>query len=203
MTGVPDGLWTAGRSEADLRRLYDGWADRYDADMMAGGMLGPSRVADALRRAVGDPRLPVFDFGCGTGMSGRALRDAGFETVHGADLSEAMLERARATKAYTSLTLTEPDAPVSVPQGVRGVSACGSICIGAGPPRLLPDLLRAMEDGAALVLSYNDDTIRDADYLQAMADVQSAGLARMERAEYGPQLPAMGRGATVYTLTRL
>ena len=202
MTGVPDDLWDPGRSEAQVRAFYDGWADHYDADMDASGMLGPRRVADALRRFVA-PDAPILDFGCGTGACGAALRAAGFGTVHGVDLSAAMLERARARDAYATLTLAEPDAAVTVPEGVGGVAACGSISVGAGPARLLPDLLGAMSAGAVLVLTYNDDTLRQADYMRALSDAQVDGAARLAWAEHGIQLPALGRGATVFALRRL
>lgn len=203
MNTIPDGLWRAGRSEADLRRLYDEWAARYDEDMAAGGMLGPRRVAEAMAAAVTDTAAPILDFGCGTGQSGVALREAGFTDIRGVDLSDGMLARARGTGAYADLALTEPDAPLSVLEGVAGVSACGSICIGAGPASLLRAMLEAMPEGVVLVASFNDDTLRDTGYMRALADVQVDGLARLERAEYGPQLPALGRGATILTLTRL
>ena len=201
--GVPKGLWTAGRSEADLRRLYDEWADRYDDDMIAAGSLGPARVAAMLSDVMESRRGPVLDFGCGTGAMGALLREQGFGPLHGVDLSRNMLDRAETLGVYNALSLTEPDGPVDIGEDTAAVTCAGSICVGAAPASTLAKVLDAMRPGAVLVLSYNDDTLRDADYMGAMAQVQVSGLARLDRAEYGPQLPALGRGATVYALTRL
>ncbi|UWQ20246.1 class I SAM-dependent methyltransferase [Jannaschia sp. W003] len=201
MTGLPENLWSEGRSEAELRALYDGWADRYDADMAAGGMLGPARSAEMMARFV-DPKAPVLDFGCGTGASGAALWAEGFRKIHGVDLSAGMLEKARERGCYASLTLSEPGAPVTVPEGVQGVNACGSISVGAAPPHVLTDLLRTMSPGAVLVATFNQDALRSRAYMHALADVQVDGLAVLERAEWGPQLRDLGRFATVLALRR-
>ena len=200
---LPRGLWTAGRSGTELRAPYDGWADRYDADMAAAGMLGPRRLLAMLLDRVGDGRGAVLDFGCGTGAMGPLLRDAGFGPIRGTDLSVAMLRRAEATGAYDALDLVEPGAPVSISSGTDAVTASGSICIGAGPPGLLGEVVEAMSPGAVLALSYNDDTLRDEGYMAALAKVQVVGRARLEAAAHGPQLPALGRGATAYALRRL
>ena len=200
---LPEGLWARRDDEGSLRPLYDGWAERYDADMQAAGTVGPARVAAMLERVLPDRAAPVVDFGCGTGAAGAALRHLGYEDVVGVDLSAAMLARARARGVYREVRQNEPDAPVAVPHGVRGVVASGSISIGAAPAGLLGRVLHAMAPGALLVLTYNDDTLRDAAYMGALADSQVGGFARLEAAEYGPQLPALGRGAAVYALRRL
>ena len=200
---VPDGLWGADRDEAGTRDLYDDWAARYDADMDRAGLIGPFRTAAALAEAGVDRAAPVLDFGCGTGRSGVAMRVAGFSDLHGVDLSPEMLARAEATGAYASLTRIDPDADPVVAPGTAAVMASGSICRGAGPARLLPALARAMAPGAVLVLSYNQDTLRDRAYLDALSEVQAEGTMRLDRATHGPQMRAPLRFATVYTLTRL
>ena len=40
-------------------------------------------------------------------------------------------------------------------------------------------------------------------YMRALADAQVDGAARLAWAEHGIQLPALGRGATVFALRRL
>ena len=200
---LPDGLWSRRDDEGAVRALYDGWAERYDGDMARAGALGPARTVAMLARFVPDRDAPILDFGCGTGAAGLELRAAGYEDVAGVDLSEAMLARARGRGVYRSLALAEPDAAVAIPRGVRGVVAAGSICVGAAPPPVLRRVAEAMAPGAVLALTFNDDTLRDGGYLRALADLQADGTVRLEAAEYGPQLPALGRGATAMALRRL
>ena len=200
---VPEGLWTDTRTESQTRAMYDAWAAAYDADMEAGGMIGPARVAEMLTRVVDDRAAPILDFGCGTGLCGVALSKAGFTTFDGVDLSAEMLRRAGALDLYRDLRLVEPDRPARVPEGIRAVTASGSICVGAGPARLLRELCESLAPGGVLVTTHNQDTLRDPDYMRLLADLQTEGVVRLEVAEHGPQLPALNRTATVYALRRL
>jgi predicted TPR repeat methyltransferase len=197
---LPKGLWSEARDGGATRAMYDDWADRYDADMAAAGMLGPARVI-AMLDAMQVPRdAPILDFGCGTGLCGTALAEAGFADIAGQDISEGMLAKARARGVYRDLTVTDPEAPITIPEGTRVVTACGSICVGAAPAPVLGQVARAMAPGSLLVATFNDDTIRDPDHVGELAKLQIDGTLRIERSEYGPQLPALGRGATVAAL---
>lgn len=102
-----EGRAVAGPPLDHVRRLYDGYADRYDDHLTSAlGSRAPRLAAEALARALSDgPAARVFDLGCGTGLSGLALRAAGVvggELV-GVDLSEAMCAKARETGAYASV----------------------------------------------------------------------------------------------------
>ena len=197
---LPDGLWTDPRDAGATRALYDDWADRYDADMAAAGMLGPVRVVEMLEAMGVAKDVPVLDFGCGTGACGAALAAAGYRDVSGRDISEGMIAKARARDVYRALEVVDPEAPIVVPERVGVVTACGSICVGAAPAPVLGQVARAMTADSLLVVTLNDDTIRDADHVGALAALQIDGTVRIERSEYGPQLPALGRGATVAAL---
>ncbi|MGB3408631.1 MAG: methyltransferase [Jannaschia sp.] len=197
---LPGALWSP-RSPQETVRLYDDWAASYDTDMDGSGYVGPARCARiAARVAAG---ATAHDLGCGTGLAGIALRQEGFETIDGSDVSDAMLVKARARNLYRSLTLSDPATPPVIAADATLVVACGVISFGAGPASLLVETLKRLPDGGWLVFTYNDTTLRDADYMGALADVQANGLARLELAEYGPQLPAQGRGCTVHALRRL
>jgi predicted TPR repeat methyltransferase len=41
-----------------------------------------------------------LDLGCGTGLVGKALWEAGFRNITGVDISESMMERARQSNYY-------------------------------------------------------------------------------------------------------
>ncbi|MEM7491429.1 MAG: methyltransferase domain-containing protein [Pseudomonadota bacterium] len=200
---LPKGLWSERRGDAETRALYDDWAARYDDDMAAAGMAGPERMAEMLARVLPDRDAPVWDFGCGTGLCGEALAAAGYRDLRGTDISEGMLEVARAKDVYRDLVLAAPAAEIAIPPDIRAVTACGSICVGAAPAPVLGQVARATPQGAWLLLTLNDDTIRDADHVRALGDIQIDGTVRLERAEYGLQMPALGRGATVVALRRL
>ena len=106
-----EGRAVAGPPLDHVRRLYDGYADRYDDHLTSAlGSRAPRLAAEALARALSDgPAARVFDLGCGTGLSGLALRAAGVVggDLVGVDLSEAMCAKARETGAYASVQAGE------------------------------------------------------------------------------------------------
>ena len=96
----------AGRlTGAFVRGLFDGYADRFDADLTGRlGYAAPAILARALAEAGGLPRgdRDVIDLGCGTGLSGAALRPFA-RRLAGVDLSPRMVERARDRGIYDRL----------------------------------------------------------------------------------------------------
>jgi predicted TPR repeat methyltransferase len=190
-------LWTR-RSPEETRDLYTEWAETYDADVTGAGYATPSRLAAALAAASPDLTAPVLDFGCGTGLSGKALKAAGFTTLDGTDITPEMLEKAKALGIYRTLWSSAPgDAP---PPGYATIAAIGVVSLGAAPAGTLSVLLDALVSGGLLGVSYNDATLADPDYMAALDAAQSR--AELIHDAYGPHLPAKDMGSRVYVLRR-
>jgi betaine-homocysteine S-methyltransferase len=78
-----------------IARTYDDLASTYGRLVRQAGYVLPAVMAarfrsacDALGRSAGDA---VIDAGCGNGLSGMALRDAGFTRVYGLDVSPGLI----------------------------------------------------------------------------------------------------------------
>ncbi|WP_343897733.1 methyltransferase domain-containing protein [Craurococcus roseus] len=87
-----------------VRDLFDGFAERFDADLAGGlGYRTPELLAATLRDAgapAGEGR--GLDLGCGTGLSGLALAPL-VRRLEGLDLSPRMLALARRRGVYAAL----------------------------------------------------------------------------------------------------
>lgn len=192
--------------DAEMRDAYDQWAEDYDKDVVGNGYLTPARIAQALAGFADRRDEPVMDYGCGTGLSGVALKEVGFSTIDGADLSHKMLEVARETKVYRDLSLVEPEAPLA-PQiaDYRAITATGVISRGAAPPALYKQMLEVMKPGALLAFSMNDLSLQDPEYAELVSQSAAAGQARVLSEEHGPHLAKYGKnsGSTVYVVERL
>ena len=95
-----------GEQAASLEERYDTWAATYDTDHDSWGWRGPDLVAAATLRHIGahEATATIVDAGCGTGMAGIALRNAGWSGVLvGLDLSQGMLDQASKSGAYDAL----------------------------------------------------------------------------------------------------
>ena len=90
-----------------IRRLFDGFADRFErtlVDQLA--YATPRRLAEFIRERVGEGFTTVLDLGCGTGLMAVELAADG-RCIDGIDLSPRMLEAARAKGLYDRLDEAE------------------------------------------------------------------------------------------------
>lgn len=181
--------------------LYDAWAQSYDEELTENGYATPARLARAMRLT--GCTGPVLDIGCGTGLSGEALRAEGFDTIDGTDLSDGMLDVARAKGIYRSLWRTDPAAPLPVTPGdYSSVAAAGVVSPGAAPAGMLDVILDILAPGGRLAFSYNDHALHDPAYTAALARHLADGSVKKIHEKHGPHLPEIGLNSTVYVIEK-
>ena len=191
------------RDAEETRALYDAWAASYEAEVGANGYVTPDRCAAALARFTDDLAAPVLDFGCGTGLSGAALRKAGFTCIDGVDLSRDMLQQARAKPVYRNLRQIEAgDPPVDTPGHYAAIAAIGVIGAGAAPIGTFDTLMSCLGTGGKLVLSFNDHALKDPVYEARLSEWIDCGAARLLFSENGPHLPARNIKSKVYVIEK-
>jgi predicted TPR repeat methyltransferase len=182
------------------RGLYEAWADSYDAEIAANGYATPRRCAEALARHAPELTAPVLDFGCGTGLAGLALRAAGFSVVDGVDIAPAMLAQARVKGCYRRLATIAAERPDISSATYAAIVAVGVIGPGHAPPETLDLLLSQVLPGGLVVVSLNDETLRDAAFSARIPRLTLDGKALLLQKEHGPHLPGRDLGATVFVL---
>jgi predicted TPR repeat methyltransferase len=185
------------------RALYDAWAASYEAEVGENGYATPGRCAKALMKFAKNPATPVLDFGCGTGLSGLALKLEGFSTIDGLDLSPDMLALARAKSLYRTLTLVDPDAPLPVrPGDYRIIAAIGVIGVGAAPLTTFDTLMKLLPKSGLLVFSFNDHALADWRYEAKVSEWTDCGAGRLLFRKYGPHLPGANLQSNVYVIEK-
>jgi len=182
------------------RELYDNWSASYDAEISENGYATPARVAEALSRHLSDKSSAILDFGCGTGLSGLALRSEGFTQIDGADLSADMLKGAAEKRAYHKLWQVELDD--TIPSGYDAITATGVIGVGAAPIEVLDAILKALAPGGLFALSFNDHALADPQFEGRLRALLADGAARLLFQEYGPHLPGINLKSNVYVLQK-
>ena len=145
-----------------VRGFYDDWSESYDDEIAENGYATPGRCAAALVRVATPFDADILDFGCGTGVSGQAFREAGFTSLDGVDLSLEMLELARAKKVYDRLQQIE--AGESLPGGYQVIAAVGVIGVGAAPPEAFDTVMQALNPGGRFVFSFNDHALEQPEF---------------------------------------
>lgn len=190
-----------GAEEAEA--FYDRWADDYDAEIAENGYVTPQRCAAALARFAGNKSAPVMDLACGTGLSGLALRAAGFLVIDGFDLSEGMLAKARARGIYRNLATADLSQPLEMPEGVyHNAAAIGCVSPEYMPPTVLDEILSKLPPGGCLSFSVNDHAAEDGSIVGRIMELTDCGAAELVFREHGDHLPQIGLNATVYVLRK-
>lgn len=187
----------------EVRDHYNSWSASYDAEISKNGYATPARCAAALADAMADKTQPILDFGCGTGLSGLALRMAGFDTIDGLDLSPEMLALARAKDVYRSLDLVNEQTELShSPGDYAAICAIGVIGAGAAPIEVFDVLMHALGTGGLFVFSFNDHALEDPAYEARIMEWTDCGAAHLLFREHGDHLPGIDLNSTVYVLEK-
>ncbi|WP_424977397.1 class I SAM-dependent DNA methyltransferase [Leisingera sp. S232] len=188
--------------EATLEH-YNQWAASYDAEIAENGYATPGRIAEALAQFQLDLSEPVLDFGCGTGLSGLALRRQGYDIVDGMEPSEEMLAQAREKGAYRKITRIDASSRKPIKRGTyRVITGCGVLGTGAAPPEVFDMIMHALPKGGLFTFSYNDHALADRAYTTKLIEWVDVGAARLLFQEHGEHLPGMNLKSTVYVIEK-
>ncbi len=134
--------------------IYDEWSESYDKDLQdEWGYIAPRIAVDALDSLLDRSSVEIADLGCGTGLVGAELQSRGYQAVDGFDISDGMLEQARAKNIYR--TLTRADLTGRIPAGDNMYDA--ALCIGAMgaghlDARHVPEQIRILRTGGWLII---------------------------------------------------
>lgn len=191
------------RDPETTRKLYNDWAATYEAELGGNGYATPGRCAEALAKFSTDLSLPILDFGCGTGLSGLALKKAGFEVIDGVDLSAEMLREAGQKDVYRSTKQIEAGQPLDHDPGTyAAIAAIGVIGAGGAPIETFDILMHGLGKGGLLTLSLNDHSLEDPANEARLNEWLDCGAARLLLREYGDHIPGIDLKANVYVIEK-
>lgn len=185
-------------------QFYTKWAAGYDDEVAENGYITPQRCSAALAQFAQDKTAPIMDLGCGTGLSGLALREHGFTCIDGFDLSPGMLEKARAKPdLYRDLAVCDLSQPLEMAEDIyQNAAAIGCISPDYMPPTVLNEILSKLPKGGCFSFSINDYSAQDGSIERHIGEICDCWMAEMLFKEYGEHLPGTGLKATVYVLRK-
>lgn len=192
------------KNDEQTQTLYRDWAASYDEEISANGYASPRRTAEALSQCGARFEQPLLDIGCGSGVSGQFLRQAGFCKLHGCDFSQPMLALAESKNIYLRLHHSNLNAPFHfVDSPYNTITAIGVMAPGHAGPDLLESTLKLMTVGGFFGFSMNDHTLEDPGFMQAIDTLVKARKIRIRWSEYGEHLPGIGLNSLIMVIERL
>ena len=193
ITDIPN-IWgtDASTDSTIVERSYDTFAatGSYDATFDEWGYVGPETAAAILKNFV--PRESrILDAACGSGLTGTALRNLGYEHLEGIDVSAGLLELAEQTGVYEQLARVDMQVfPLPFEDGeFDAVNFVGALTY-FETNEILRELCRIVRSGGYVVFSQRDDIMRDQDYGVRLQELELDGLwERTFGTEPMPYLP--------------
>lgn len=188
-------------SSGEVREVYDAWADDYDETLQGWDYRAPAQAAEMLCAAIPADAV-VFDAGCGTGLTGLALRAAGFTgLIDGVDLSPVSLREAEKHGVYRSLVEADLQA---LPLPIRDNTYDALLCVGVltyvpDSEAILREFARLVRPGGHVLITQREDLFEERGYralFDTIGDVIS-GVTISEPRLYLPNNPDFGHDIKV------
>ena len=194
MNGVsedPSWLRSPMTDTAQIAARYDEWAQTYERELVREWRYQAPAIA---ARHLADAGVvnPVLDVGCGTGLVGRFLREAGFDDIDGVDVSPASLDTARASGVYRELSLADFNSgTLPFPDSAYAAVICvGVLSYAVDPGAVVEEFCRITQPDGQLVLTHRVDLWEAQDFGGTLLALQESGVLRdvvwTEPSEYMP-----------------
>lgn len=169
-------VYSAG-STTENRRIYDDWAESYDADVSSGGYAYAPMAAGLFGRYVPPGETPILDAGCGSGIIGAALARLGYANLTGIDLSDGMLRAAGLKGVYRDLRQRVLGEPLDFEDGTFQAVVCtGVFTPGHAPPESLDELVRVTAKGGVFIFCCTEAALREGGFQARIDALTEAGL---------------------------
>lgn len=181
-------------STDELMEVYDGWADRYDRELLEDwGYTSPQKAVQLLLDAMGSPELTVLDAGCGTGLVGVLLKEAGMSSLTGIDYSPGMLAEAEKKGVYDALHTMDMNRPLTLPSdSFDAVTCIGTFTSTHVKPEAVKELARVTRSGGVLVFTVRDDYWQSTNFIDLVTELHVSGVARIEQIRLEPYIHSEG-----------
>jgi predicted TPR repeat methyltransferase len=160
-----------------LADAYAEWAPNYDDDLVAQmGYRAHVTAADLLIAHEKDLAARILDAGCGTGLVGAHLADAGYRQIDGLDYSTDMLAEADRKGIYTNLLQGDLTGTLQIPGDLYdAVISVGTFTLGHVGPKALKELIRVAKPGSHICFTVRSEAWQQHDYPATVTELVRQG----------------------------
>lgn len=145
----------------EAKSTYDEWTENYNRDMDEEEYAAPEIGSDYVVKHIGSrdkTEVKILDAGCGTGLVGVHLAKKGVSQVDGIDLSPGMLEVARRTGAYRSLSTADLSQRLEISSESYDIIVCvGTMTQGHVGPEAFDEFVRIVKRSGFIITTVREN----------------------------------------------
>ena len=190
-------------STDELMDVYDGWAARYDDELLGEwGYTSPQKAVDLLSESMKLSDLRVLDAGCGTGLVGSFLKVAGVPNITGIDYSSGMLAQAQEKRIYDALHLMDMNQSLDLASNSFDAVTCiGTFTSTHVKPDAVRELVRVTRPGGSVIFTVRDDYWRATHFVDLVAELHATKTVFLEQIRLEPYIQSEGSQCRFVVLT--
>jgi predicted TPR repeat methyltransferase len=190
-------------STDELMDVYDGWAARYDDELLGEwGYTSPQKAVDLLSESMKLSDLRVLDAGCGTGLVGSFLKVAGVPNITGIDYSSGMLAQAQEKRIYDALHLMDMNQSLDLASNSFDAVTCiGTFTSTHVKPDAVRELVRVTRPGGSVIFTVRDDYWRATHFIDLVAELHATKTVCLEQIRLEPYIQSEGSQCRFVVLT--
>ena len=161
----------------ELAARYDVWAKEYDDDLSNTFVwLAPRIAAEVLAEHV-PAGSKILDAGAGTGLVGVELQRLGYADICAMDISQGMLDEARAKGCYNDFRQMVLGQTLGFDSDAYdAVVSVGVFTPGHAPPNSFDELARITRPGGHIIFSLRPDTRLEMGFKEQQEQMENAGV---------------------------
>lgn len=173
-------LWDAtyeASTDEELSSCYAKWADKYDEDTISGmGYVGPVLASKLLDAYLDSKKSKILDAGCGTGLVGKVLKEAGYSNIEATDYCDAMLAQAKDKNVYNNLFQADLTKGLDVPDSTYDAAICvGTFTYAHVGPEAFEEFIRITKPGGYVCFTIRDGAYQEYNYRAKMLELEAEG----------------------------
>jgi predicted TPR repeat methyltransferase len=190
-------------STGELMEVYDGWAARYDDELLEEwGYTSPQKAVDLLSESMKLSDLRVLDAGCGTGLVGSLLKVAGVPNITGIDYSSGMLAKAQEKRIYDVLHMMDMNESLDLASNSFDAVTCiGTFTSTHVKPDAIRELVRVTRPGGSVIFTVRDDYWRATHFVDLVAGLHAEKTVCLEQIRLEPYIQSEGSQCRFVVLT--
>ena len=170
-----------GFKQDTIEVLYDEISGDYEKCMIAMGHPDPEECATLVEEILGKElgKVSALDFGCGTGLTGQALKKRGVGSITGIDASQGMLSKAAEKNSYDELVHMFLGKPKEFPARFRSrfdiTTATAILAEGHLMSEVFDEMIHALKQGGYAIFSTREMYLDKYNYRQAIEELERRG----------------------------